>query len=159
MIMTKTKNYKKTLIACYLGYITQAITANFTPLLFLTFKDFYGISLELIALIPLVFYLTQLLIDLVAVKFADVIGYRVCVIASQAVSALGLILLAFLPNLLPNPFVGIIISVVLYAMGSGLIEVLLSPIVEACPFENKASTSSPDTVNSALSLPGLTLLS
>ena len=140
--MTKQKNYKKTLIACYLGFITQAISANFTPLLFLTFKDSYGISLEMIALIPTVFYLTQLLIDLVAVKFADIIGYRTCVIASQVVSALGLILMAFLPEWLPNPFVGIMISVVLYAIGSGLIEVLLSPIVEACPFENKAGVMS-----------------
>ena len=140
--MTKTKNYKKTLIACYLGFITQAISANFTPLLFLTFKASYGISLELIALIPLVFYLTQLLVDLVAVKFADIIGYRVSVIASQVVSALGLVLMAFLPELLPNPFVGIIIAVVLYAIGSGLIEVLLSPIVEACPFDNKAGVMS-----------------
>jgi len=140
--MTKTKNYKKTLIACYLGFITQAISANFTPLLFLTFKDTYGISLEMIAVIPMVFYLTQLLVDLVAVKFADMIGYRICVIASQLVSAMGLVLLAFLPGILPNPFVGIIISVVLYAIGSGLIEVLLSPIVEACPFENKAGVMS-----------------
>jgi len=140
--MTKTKNYKKTLIACYLGFITQAISANFTPLLFLTFKDNYEISFEMIALIPMVFYLTQLLVDLVAVKFADIIGYRTCVIASQVVSALGLILMAFLPELLPNAFVGIIISVVLYAIGSGLIEVLLSPIVEACPFENKAGVMS-----------------
>jgi len=140
--MTKTKNYKKTLIACYLGFITQAISANFTPLLFLTFKSTYGISLEMIAVIPMVFYLTQLLVDLVAVKFADIIGYRTCVIASQLVSALGLILMAFLPEVLPNPFVGIIISVVLYAIGSGLIEVLLSPIVEACPFENKAGVMS-----------------
>jgi MFS family permease len=140
--MTKTKNYKKTLIACYLGFITQAITANFTPLLFLTFKGSYGISLEMIALIPLVFYLTQLLVDLVAVKFADLIGYRVCVVASQVVSALGLVLMAFLPSLLKNPFVGIMISVVLYAIGSGLVEVLLSPIVEACPFENKAGVMS-----------------
>lgn len=140
--MTKTKNYKKTLIACYLGFITQAISANFTPLLFLTFKDTYGISLEMIALIPMVFYLTQLLVDLVAVKFADTIGYRVCVVASQVVSALGLFLMAFLPGLFQNPFVGIIISVVLYAIGSGLIEVLLSPIVEACPFENKAGVMS-----------------
>jgi len=140
--MTKPKNHKKTLIACYLGFITQAISANFTPLLFLTFKDSYGISLEMIALIPMVFYLTQLLVDLVAVKFADVIGYRACVIASQLVSALGLVLMAFLPELLPNPFVGILISVVLYAIGSGLIEVLLSPIVEACPFENKAGVMS-----------------
>ncbi len=140
--MTKTKNYKKTLIACYLGFITQAISANFTPLLFLTFKAAYGISLEMIAVIPMVFYLTQLLVDLVAVKFADIIGYRTCVIASQLVSALGLILMAFLPEVLPNPFVGILISVVLYAIGSGLIEVLLCPIVEACPFENKAGVMS-----------------
>ena len=140
--MTKTKNYKKTLIACYLGFITQAITSNFAPLLFLTFKSSYGISLEMIALIPLVFYLTQLLVDLVAVKFADIIGYRSCVVISQLVSALGLILMAFLPELLSNAFVGIIISVVLYAIGSGLVEVLLSPIVEACPFENKAGVMS-----------------
>ncbi len=140
--MIKTKNYKRTLIACYLGYITQAISSNFTPLLFLTFKNSYGISLEMIAVIPMVFYLTQLLVDLVAVKFADIIGYRTCVVTSQVVSAAGLILMAFLPELLPNPFVGIIISVVLYAIGSGLVEVLLSPIVEACPFENKAGVMS-----------------
>ena len=140
--MTKTKNYKKTLIACYLGFITQAITSNFAPLLFLTFKSSYQISLEMIALIPLVFYLTQLLVDLVAVKFADRVGYRPCVVVSQLVSAAGLILMAFLPELLPNAFVGIIISVVLYAIGSGLVEVLLSPIVEACPFENKAGVMS-----------------
>lgn len=140
--MTKTKNYKKTLIACYLGFITQAISSNFTPLLFLTFKDTYAIPFELIALIPLVFYLTQLLVDLIAVKIADVIGYRACVLISQVVSAAGLILMAILPELLPNPFVGIIISVILYAIGSGLVEVLLSPIVEACPFENKAGVMS-----------------
>ena len=140
--MKKTKNYQKTLIACYLGFITQAISANFSPLLFLTFKEAYGISLEMIALIPMVFYLTQLLVDLVAVKFADMIGYRTCVVASQVVSAVGLVLMAFLPDLLSNPFVGILISVVLYAIGSGLIEVLLSPIVEACPFENKTGVMS-----------------
>lgn len=138
----KPKNYRKTLIACYLGFITQAISANFTPLLFLTFKDTYGISLEKIALIPMVFYLTQLLVDLGATKFADAIGYRACVVASQIVSAAGLVLMAFLPDILPNPFVGILIAVVLYAVGSGLIEVLVSPIVEACPFENKAGVMS-----------------
>ena len=142
VIMTKTKNYQKTLIACYLGFITQAISANFAPLLFLTFKDTYGISFEKIALVPLVFYLTQLLVDLVATKFADIIGYRTCVVVSQVVSAAGLILMSFLPASLPDPFVGILISVVLYAIGSGLIEVLVSPIVEACPFENKAGVMS-----------------
>ena len=135
--MTKQKNYKKTLVACYLGFVTQSITANFAPLLFLTFKDAYGITLEKIAMIPMVFYLTQLLVDLAATKFADKIGYRACVMASQVLSSVGLVLMAVLPEILPIPFIGILISVVLYAIGSGLIEVLLSPIVEACPFENK----------------------
>lgn len=135
--MTKQKNYKKTLAACYLGFVTQAISANFAPLLFLTFKSTYGITLKKIAMIPLVFYFTQLLIDFAATKFADKIGYRTCVVASQALSAVGLVLTAILPEVLPVPFIGILISVVLYAVGSGLIEVLVSPIVEACPFENK----------------------
>ena len=135
--MTAQKNYKKTLIACYLGFVTQAISANFAPLLFLTFKSTYGITLDKIAMIPLVFYLTQLLVDLASTKFADKIGYRTCVVASQVLSTVGLVLMAILPDILPVPFVGILISVVLYAIGSGLIEVLVSPIVEACPFENK----------------------
>jgi len=135
--MTKQKNYKKTLIACYLGFVTQAISANFTPLLFLTFKGTYGIGFEKIALIPMVFYLAQVLIDLAATKFVDKIGYRTCVVSSQMLSAAGLVLMVILPELLPIPFVGILIAVVFYAIGSGLIEVLVSPIVEACPFENK----------------------
>lgn len=135
--MTIQKNYKKTLIACYLGFVTQAISANYAPLLFLTFKSTYGITLEKIAMIPMVFYFTQLIVDLAATKFADKIGYRACVLASQVLSAAGIALMSFLPELLPAPFVGILISVVLYAIGSGLIEVLVSPIVEACPFENK----------------------
>lgn len=135
--MAKQKNYKRTLTACYLGFVTQAIAANFAPLLFLTFKGVYGISLEKIAMIPLVFYFTQFLIDLAATKFADRIGYRTCVVASQILSAAGLAAMAFLPELFPSPFAGILVSVVLYATGSGLIEVLVSPIVEACPFENK----------------------
>lgn len=140
--MAEHKNYKKTLIACYLGFVTQAITANYTPLLFLTFKSTYDIDLEKIALIPLVFYFTQLLVDFAATKFVDRIGYRICVVFSQALSAAGLALMVVLPQLLPQPFVGILLAVVLYAVGSGLIEVLVSPIVEACPFENKGGMMS-----------------
>lgn len=135
--MSSQKNYKKTLVACYLGFVTQAISANFAPLLFLTFKSTYGITLDKIAMIPLVFYLTQLLVDLAATKFADKLGYRTCVVASQVLSSAGLVLMAILPEVFPVPFIGILISVVLYAIGSGLIEVLVSPIVEACPFDNK----------------------
>jgi len=135
--MASQLNYRKTLLACYLGFVTQAISANFAPLLFLTFRNTYGIPLEKIAMIPLAFFMTQILIDFAATRFADRIGYRKCVITSQAVSAAGLALLGVLPDLLLDPFAGILVSVVLYAIGSGLIEVLISPIVEACPFENK----------------------
>lgn len=134
--------YQKTLITCYLGFITQAIAANFAPLLFLTFHRTYQISLGRIAFISTAFFFTQLLVDLFCAKYVDRIGYRRSVIASEVFSAAGLIGLAFLPSLLPDPYVGILISVIIYAMGSGLIEVLVSPIVEACPFDNKDSVMS-----------------
>lgn len=136
------QNYRKTVIACYLGFVTQAITANFAPLLFLTFHNNYSIPLGKIALISSVFFVTQLIVDVLCAKFADKIGYRRCVVGSQLMSAVGLIGLAFLPELLPDPFAGIIISTVIYAVGSGLTEVLVSPIVEACPFEHKEAAMS-----------------
>jgi fucose permease len=136
------KNYRKTLIACYLGFITQAIAANFTPLLFLKFHKDYGIPLGKIALIPTVFFLTQLLIDVFCARFVDRIGYRLSVVVSEVASALGLVGLAVLPELFPDPFAGILLSVLIYAIGSGLIEVLVSPIVEACPFEHKDAVMS-----------------
>lgn len=131
------KNYKKTLIACYLGFITQSIVANFAPLLFLIFHKDMGIPLGTVALIPTVFFFTQLLVDLFCAEFVDRIGYRKSIVASEVLAALGLLGLAILPGLLPYPFMGIIVSVIIYACGSGLIEVLVSPIAEACPFENK----------------------
>ena len=134
--------YQRTLQACYLGLITQAISANFAPLLFLTFHKTWEIPFGKIALISTVFYFTQLVIDIFCVKAVDRIGYRKCAVASEIFSSIGLILLAFLPSLLPDPFVGILISVIIYATGSGLIEVLCSPIVEACPFPNKESVMS-----------------
>lgn len=136
------KNYQKTLTACYLGFITQAIAANFAPLLFLKFHNDYHISLGKIALISTVFFLTQLVVDVLCSYFADRIGYRKCAVASEVCSAVGLIGLAFFPDLLPSPFPGIMISVIIYAVGSGLIEVLGSPIVEACPFDHKEAAMS-----------------
>jgi len=136
------KNYKKTLIACYLGFITQAICCNFVPLLFLTFHNDYGISLGKIALIPTAFFMTQLIVDALCARYVDKIGYRRAIVASQVAAALGFIGLAFLPELTPDPFTGVMICVVIYAIGSGLIEVLCSPIVEACPFDNKESVMS-----------------
>ncbi len=140
--MDTAKKYRKTLIACYLGFVTQAICANFVPLLFITFHRSYGISFSSLALISTVFFFTQLIVDLVCAKIVDYIGYRTCVVAAEVTSGLGLAGLAFLPEITGSPFVGIIISVIIYAIGSGLTEVLVSPIVEACPFENKEGTMS-----------------
>lgn len=136
------KNYRKTLLACYLGFITQAIAANFAPLLFLTFHHTYRISLGQIALIPTAFFLTQLIVDALCARYVDQIGYRRAIVISQIASAAGLIGLAFVPEWLPDPFIGVIVCVVVYAIGSGLIEVLGSPIVEACPFEHKEAVMS-----------------
>ncbi len=136
------QDFQKTKKACYLGFITQAIAANFAPLLFLKFHKDYGISLGNIALISTVFFFTQLLVDLFCAKFVDRIGYRFSIVVSEVLSALGLVGIAFLPELLPDAFAGILISVTIYAMGCGLIEVLVSPIIEACPFENKEATMS-----------------
>ena len=131
------KKYKKTLLACYLGFITQAIAANFAPLLFITFYRTYNISFGQLALIPTCFYITQIIVDFACTKFVDKIGYRISIIVSEITSAIGLIGLAFLPDIVSSPFIGIIICTIIYAIGSGLIEVLCSPIIEACPFENK----------------------
>ena len=136
------KNYQRTLKACYLGFITQAIAANFAPLLFLKFHTDYGISLGRVALISTAFYFTQLVVDVFCVRFVDKIGYRRSVVASEVASVLGLAGLAFIPDLCADPFAGIIACVIVYAVGSGLIEVLCSPIVEACPFEHKEAVMS-----------------
>ena len=130
-------NYNHTLYACFTGYVIQAIVNNFVPLLFLTFQREFGISLERIALLITFNFGVQLLIDFLAAGFVDKIGYRACVVAAQLFSCSGLISLSFLPNLMPDPFIGLVISGIIYAIGGGLIEVLISPIVEACPTKRK----------------------
>jgi len=136
------RNYSKTKRACYLGFITQAISANFVPLLFLTFYKTYGISFADLALIPFFFFITQLVVDFICARFVDRIGYRTSMVIAQILSGLGLLMLAFVPDLFPAPFFGILVCVIVYAIGSGLIEVLCSPIIEACPFDNKAGMMS-----------------
>ena len=140
--MQKSLNYNHTLYACYTGYITQAIVNNFAPLLFLTFAASFSLTLDRIALITTLNFAVQLLTDLLSLKYVDRIGYRKCVVAAHVFSVLGLVGLAVLPSLTGHPYVGILVSVVLYAIGGGLIEVLISPIVEACPTERKEAAMS-----------------
>lgn len=136
------KNYKRTQLACYLGFVTQAICANFLPLLFLTFHNSYSVSFAMLAMLSTCFFVTQLIVDFLCAGIVDRLGYRVCIIAAEVTSGLGLAGLAVLPDLMPSAYAGIIVCVILYAIGSGLAEVLVSPIIEACPFDNKEATMS-----------------
>ena len=128
--------------ACFIGYIVQAIVNNFVPLLFVTFQTTYNIPLASITLLITINFVIQLLIDAFSAWFIDKIGYKTSIILAHIFSALGLILLIFLPDLIPNHFIGILISVIVYAIGGGLIEVLVSPIMEACPSDNKEKAMS-----------------
>ena len=134
--------YQKTIYACFLGYIVQAIVNNFVPLLFLTFESAYNIPLSKITLLITFNFGIQLLVDLLSAGFVDKIGYRVCAVAAHIFSALGLLGLSVLPEILPDAYIGLLISVTIYALGGGLLEVLVSPIVESCPSKNKEKTMS-----------------
>ena len=140
--MFKRDNYNNTVYACFTGYIVQAIVNNFAPLLFLTFQSELGVSLDRIAMLVTFNFGIQLVIDLLASRYVDKFGYRPCVYAAHILSAIGLIGLAVLPSLTGDPFVGLLIAVLVYAMGGGLLEVLISPIVEACPADHKEARMS-----------------
>lgn len=134
--------YNKTITACFVGYIVQAIVNNFTPLLFLFFQRQYQIPLAQITLLVTFNFGIQLLVDLLSVGFVDRIGYRTSMVLAHIMAAAGLILLTVLPEILPSPFIGILIAVMIYAVGGGLLEVLVSPVVEACPSDNKEKAMS-----------------
>ena len=136
------KNYEKTIRACFIGYIVQAIVNNFAPLLFITFQTTYDIPLAQITTLITINFALQLMTDLAAAYFTDKIGYRASVLIAHTMAALGLIGLAVFPSVMPSPFVGLVMAVVLYAIGGGLLEVIVSPMVEACPSEHKDRTMS-----------------
>lgn len=135
-------DYKKTMYACFVGYIVQAVVNSFVPLLFVTFQETYQIPLAQITLLITVNFVVQLLVDMLSAGFIDRIGYRASVVLAHIFAAAGLALLTILPEVLPDPFVGILMAVFVYAIGGGLIEVLISPIIEACPTDNKESAMS-----------------
>mgnify|MGYP000712694934 CR=1 FL=1 len=139
--MTENK-YKITINACFLAYIVQAIVNNFVPLLFVTFQREFDIPLSKITLLITFNFLIQLFVDLVSAKFVDKIGYKASMVIAHFMCAIGLVSLTFLPDLFNNSFVGILIAVMIYAVGGGLLEVIVSPVVEACPTDNKEKAMS-----------------
>lgn len=135
-------SYKSTLNACFLAYIVQAIINNFAPLLFITFQREYDIPLAKITLLITMNFLVQLCVDLVCAKVIDKIGYRISMVAAHFLSAIGLVSLAVLPSIMKDAYIGLMISVIIYAVGGGILEVLVSPVVEACPTDNKEKAMS-----------------
>lgn len=135
-------SYDCTMRACFTGYIVQAIVNNFVPLLFLTFQRTYHIPLQQITLLVTFNFGIQLLTDLLSVAFVDRMGYQASMVLAHILSALGLICLTVLPEWMGHPFAGILISVIVYAVGGGLLEVLVSPVVEACPSTHKEKAMS-----------------
>lgn len=134
--------YRHTIYASYLGYITQAIVNNLAPLLFLIFRAEYGFSLRQITLLTTINFAVQLLVDLISAKWIDKIGYRISVVMAHVFAAVGLVGMAVFPSVFSDTYVGMLFAVILYAIGGGIIEVLISPIVEACPSDHKASAMS-----------------
>ena len=135
-------SFRGTILACYAGYITQAVVNNFLPLLFVTLQTAFSLSLTQITLLVTVNFITQLFTDLLSAKHVDRMGYRVSVVAAHVLCCVGLVGVGLLPWLLPSAYLGLLLSVVIYAVGGGLIEVLISPIVEGCPSENKSAAMS-----------------
>lgn len=142
MLQRIRQSYEHTIYASYIGYITQAIVNNFVPLLFLTFSSDYHLTLDRITLLTTVNFLVQLAVDLLSARVIDRIGYRISILFAHLCAGMGLLGLAVFPALSKNAYAGIMAAVVLYAIGGGIIEVLISPIVEACPTKKKEAAMS-----------------
>jgi len=134
--------YKNTIISCFIAYIVQAVVINFIPMLFVTLQNTYQISLSKITLLVTINFVIQLLVDFLSAFFVDKIGYRTSMVLAHVFSAAGLISMTILPEVLPNPYMGMFIAVIIYAIGGGLLEVLINPIMESCPTDNKEKAMS-----------------
>ena len=135
-------DYKSTLHACYLGYITQALIVNLPPLLFVVFSEKFSLTYSQLGFLVVANFLTQLIVDALAVLFVDRIGHRRAVLLAHMFAVVGMVAMASLPQIMSNPYAGLIVASILYAIGGGLIEVLISPIVQALPGDAKASSMS-----------------
>lgn len=142
MLYRLKKNYNATVASCFTGYVVQAVINNFIPLLFITIQDAFSIPLTKITMLVTANFAVQLVIDMMSALFIDKIGYRVSIVSAHVFAALGLVMLAVLPYLMSDPYLGILISVIIYAVGGGIIEVLISPIMESCPTDNKEKAMS-----------------
>lgn len=136
------KKFMRTLYASYLGYIVQAVINNLTPLLFVTFQREFSLTLEQIGFLVTYNFTIQMVVDIVSARYVERVGYKRSIVIAHFFSAAGLLALPALPGFLPSPYLGLLAAITLSAIGGGLIEVLISPIVEALPTEEKSSSMS-----------------
>lgn len=134
------ENYTRTRRCCYFGAMIQALGINLAPLFFVTLREEFSISFEKIGRLVLITFLVQLCVDFLAVYFVDKWGYRRSMIAAHLFASAGLFLFGILPQTLPDAYVGMVIAVFVYSVGCGLLEVLISPTVDAIPADNKATS-------------------
>lgn len=138
----KKLNYKHTIIGCFIAYMVQAVVCNFAPLLFVGWSNEFNISMPQLTTIVTVTFFTQIIVDLISAKYAEKIGYKKCLVLAHLLSGAGFFLLGILPYVTKKSFLAVLIPVIIYSAGSGLLEVLVSPVVESCPTENKAGAMS-----------------
>lgn len=131
-------DHRATLAGSYVGFVTQAIVNNLGPLLFLIWHESFGIGFGAIGLIVSVNFGVQLLTDAVSPPLIDKVGYRAAMVFAHVIAAAGLVALGVLPFVLPSPYLGLVVAMVIGAVGGGLLEVMVSPVVEALPTQNKA---------------------
>lgn len=136
------KKYKMTLYACYLGYVVQGIINNINPILFANYQRSLGITVDKIGILIAVNFVTQIIIDFASVGYVDRIGYRKCMVLANACSVLGLLGVGSFPFWFGDPMLGLTAATILNGIGGGLLEVLVSPIVEAVPTDNKEKSMS-----------------
>ena len=140
--MRRSQNFSLTLGTCFSAYIVQAIVTTFPPLLFITFRNDYGVTLAQLSMMVALCFVVQIVVDLICARYADRVGYRFCMVFSSLVAAAGFISMAILPRVMPSPFLGLLLADVLYSIGAGITEVVNSPLVEACPTKRKSAVMS-----------------
>lgn len=138
--MTKKTNFRQTKIACYIGYVVQAIVINLAPLFFVIFSDRYGIDNSGLGTLVLLNFVVQICTDVVSVRLTAVLSMRMCAVAAHILCCAGLMFMGLLPLVMQNTFLALAIATVFYSVGGGLIEVVISPVIDAIPVESDSET-------------------
>ena len=136
------QSYKSTIAACYIGSFVQAIIVNTTPILFIPLREQFGLTFQQMGLLVLINFISQVGCDILFSNAIDKYGFRRFVVAAHGLAVVGLVLFAASPLLFDRPFAGFVTATIIFSGSGGLLELLLSPIVNAIPTDEKAGAMS-----------------